>query len=73
MRLLHLLLTLLLFVCVSATIVNEPTPHAAAIIFACSRPSHLRRTLRSLAAQEKSLLSQINIFVSIDAHRRADQ
>lgn len=45
----------------------------AVIVFACSRPSLLRRTLRSLAANDKTLLSQIDIYISVDAHRRADQ
>lgn len=50
---------------------NKANVKLAVIVFACSRPSHLRRTLRSLAAQDRTLLSEVDLFVSVDAHRKS--
>lgn len=45
----------------------------AVVIFGCSRPSHLRKTFRSLSKQDPSVLRHVQFFVSIDAHRRSRQ
>jgi len=50
---------------------NKGDVKLAVIVFACSRPSHLRRTLRSLASQDKSVLSQVDLYVSVDSHRKS--
>ncbi len=43
----------------------------AVLVLACSRPTHLRHTLRSLAGQDKILLEKVELYISIDSNPRS--
>lgn len=69
-----IIFVLLLCFCVVAAIANQSAnnPSILAVVLACHRSSHLKKTLRSLAKHTPpSLASSIPVYVSIDEHPKS--